>query len=422
MLKLRVIPCLDVKDGRVVKGVNFVSLRDAGDPVEQAAVYDAAGADELTFLDITASHENRDTILDVVSRTAARVFLPLTVGGGIRSTEDMRRLLLAGTDKCSVNSAAVARPDLVREAALKFGSQCVVVAVDAKQTAPGTWEVFTHGGRRNDRDRRDRVVPPSRFAGGGGDFADQHGPRRHRPAASTSTCCARSVRRGAGARRRLGRASARSTISPRAREAGATGTAGRQRVPFRHVHDRAGEAETRRRRAAGAPAARGGLSMAKVAKRKAPGGLAFKDRLAAKGKGDKAGKLRRALAVTVPEATGAVVLDRLWSVVVSRRDADPAVSHSARLLSRGPAKVAQKFGEEAVECLIEAVRGDRDALIGESADVLYHLLVLWVSAGVAPEEVWAELTRREGVSGIAEKASRSQASRVARALRTTKIP
>src|SRR5271165_1735079 len=149
MLKLRVIPCLDVKDGRVVKGVNFVFLRDAGDPVEQAAVYDAAGADELTFLDITASHENRDTILDVVSRTAARVFLPLTVGGGIRSTEDMRRLLLAGADKCSINSAAVARPELVAEAARKFGSQCVVVAVDAKQAAPGRWHVYTHGGRRD---------------------------------------------------------------------------------------------------------------------------------------------------------------------------------------------------------------------------------------------------------------------------------
>jgi cyclase len=147
VLKLRVIPCLDVKDGRVVKGVNFVALRDAGDPVEQAAIYDAAGADELTFLDITASHENRDTILDVVSRTAARIFLPLTVGGGIRSVGDMRRLLLAGADKCSMNSAAVARPELVREAAEKFGSQCVVVAVDARQAAPGRWEVFTHGGR-----------------------------------------------------------------------------------------------------------------------------------------------------------------------------------------------------------------------------------------------------------------------------------
>jgi cyclase len=148
MLKLRVIPCLDVKDGRVVKGVNFVALRDAGDPVEQAVLYDAAGADELCFLDITASHENRDTIVDVVARTAARVFLPLTVGGGVRSIEDMRRLLLAGADKCSINSAAVARPELVGEAARKFGSQCVVVAVDARQAGAGQWEVFTHGGRR----------------------------------------------------------------------------------------------------------------------------------------------------------------------------------------------------------------------------------------------------------------------------------
>ena len=148
MLKLRVIPCLDVKDGRVVKGVNFVSLRDAGDPVEQAAVYDAAGADELTFLDITATHEDRGTMLDVVARTAARVFLPLTVGGGIRTVADMRALLLAGADKCSLNSAAVARPELVGEAARKFGSQCVVVAVDAKRVADG-WHVFTHGGRRD---------------------------------------------------------------------------------------------------------------------------------------------------------------------------------------------------------------------------------------------------------------------------------
>ena len=134
------------------------------------------------------------------------------------------------------------------------------------------------------------------------------------------------------------------------------------------------------------------------------------------------GKLKRALNIQVPEQTGAVVLDRLWSVVMSRRDADPTVSQSARLLSRGPAKVAQKFGEEAVECIIEAVRGDKDAVISESADVLYHLLVVWVSTGVAPEEVWAELMRREGVSGIAEKASRAQTSLVARVLNTTKIP
>ncbi|MBU6448289.1 MAG: imidazole glycerol phosphate synthase subunit HisF [Rhodospirillales bacterium] len=148
MLKLRVIPCLDVKDGRVVKGVNFTSLRDAGDPVEQAALYDQAGADELTFLDITASSDNRDTILDVVHRTAQNVFLPLTVGGGIRTVQDMRRLLLAGADKCSINSAAISRPELISEAAEKFGSQCVVVAIDARQTGPGHWEVFSHGGRK----------------------------------------------------------------------------------------------------------------------------------------------------------------------------------------------------------------------------------------------------------------------------------
>jgi cyclase len=147
MLKARVIPCLDVKDGRVVKGVNFVDLRDAGDPVEQAAVYDAAGADELCFLDITASHEDRGTLLDIVHRTAERCFMPLTVGGGVRTTEDIRSLLLAGADKVSVNTAAVKNPDFVREAAEKFGAQLVVVAIDAKQTGSEKWEIFTHGGR-----------------------------------------------------------------------------------------------------------------------------------------------------------------------------------------------------------------------------------------------------------------------------------
>jgi len=148
MLKKRVIPCLDVKDGRTVKGVNFVDLVDAGDPVEQARLYDAEGADELTFLDITASSDNRATLYDVVARTAEQCFMPLTVGGGVRSLEDIRRLLLAGADKTSINTAAVERPSLVREAAEKFGSQCIVVAIDAKRTAPGKWEVFTHGGRR----------------------------------------------------------------------------------------------------------------------------------------------------------------------------------------------------------------------------------------------------------------------------------
>lgn len=147
MLKNRIIPCLDVKDGRVVKGVNFVGLIDAGDPVEAAAAYDAAGADELCFLDITASHENRDTIFDIVERTAERCFMPLTVGGGVRSAEDARALLLAGADKVGVNSAAVARPELVAEIADRFGSQCVVASVDARRSANGGWEVFTHGGR-----------------------------------------------------------------------------------------------------------------------------------------------------------------------------------------------------------------------------------------------------------------------------------
>src|ERR1700754_3307322 len=152
MLKMRVIPCLDVKDGRVVKGVNFVSLRDAGDPVEQALIYDAAGADELTFLDITASHEKRPILLDVVKRTASACFMPLTVGGGVRTLEDIRALLLAGADKVSINTEAVTRPEFVREAAEKFGSQCIVAAIDAKQGTHNhngpPFEVFTHGGRR----------------------------------------------------------------------------------------------------------------------------------------------------------------------------------------------------------------------------------------------------------------------------------
>ena len=148
MLKIRVIPCLDVKDGRVVKGVNFTHLVDAGDPVEQARVYDQAGADELTFLDITASAEDRSTLYDAVRRTAEQVFMPLTVGGGVRTVDDIRTLLLAGADKASINTAAVARPEFVAEAAERFGSQCIVVAIDAKSVSPGRWEVFTHGGRR----------------------------------------------------------------------------------------------------------------------------------------------------------------------------------------------------------------------------------------------------------------------------------
>jgi len=148
MLKTRIIPCLDVAEGRTVKGVNFIDLIDAGDPVEQAIAYNAAGADELVFLDIKATHENRGTMFDLATRTAEQCFMPLTIGGGVRTHHDVRDLLLAGADKVSFNSAAVADPDVVTEAAMRFGSQCIVVAIDAKTVAPGKWEIFTHGGRR----------------------------------------------------------------------------------------------------------------------------------------------------------------------------------------------------------------------------------------------------------------------------------
>jgi cyclase len=148
MLKTRIIPCLDVADGRVVKGVNFVNLRDAGDPVDAARAYDRAGADEICFLDIHATHENRATMFDVVTRTAEECFIPLTVGGGVRTVDDVRALLRAGADKVSFNSAAVANPDILADAAEQFGSQCIVCAIDAKTVAPGRWEIFTHGGRR----------------------------------------------------------------------------------------------------------------------------------------------------------------------------------------------------------------------------------------------------------------------------------
>ena len=147
MLKKRIIPCLDVKGGRVVKGINFVDLIDAGDPVEQASIYNQNGADEICFLDITASSDKRDILLDTVKKTAERCFVPLTVGGGVRSIQDIRNLLLAGADKVSINTAAIKNPDLIKESANKFGSQCIVVAIDAKKTKDNTWEVFTHGGR-----------------------------------------------------------------------------------------------------------------------------------------------------------------------------------------------------------------------------------------------------------------------------------
>ena len=148
MLKTRIIPCLDVAEGRVVKGINFIDLRDAGDPVDAARAYDLAGADEICFLDIHATHENRSTMFDMVRRTAEQIYIPLTVGGGVRTVADVRALLLAGADKVSFNSAAIANPEVVRDAAAQFGSQCIVCAIDAKTVSPGKWELFTHGGRK----------------------------------------------------------------------------------------------------------------------------------------------------------------------------------------------------------------------------------------------------------------------------------
>ena len=230
-------------DGRVVKGVQFVDLRDAGDPVEQARVYDAAGADELTFLDITASHENRDTILDVVARTAEQCFMPLTVGGGVRAVEDIRRLLLAGADKVSINSAAVARPEFVREAAEKYGDQCIVVAIDARQTSPGKWEVFTHGGRKGTG--LDAVDWARRMTElGAGEILltsmDRDGTGSGFDLELTPPCGRRA---GPGGRlRRRGHAG-----SPgRGRDPGRRlGRAGRLDLPFRRIHHRPGEGTSR---------------------------------------------------------------------------------------------------------------------------------------------------------------------------------
>ncbi len=239
MFKVRVIPCLDVKDGRVVKGVNFVDLRDAGDPVEAAIAYDAAGADELTFLDITASHENRDTILDVVRRTAEACFMPLTVGGGVRTIEDIRKLLASGADKVSINTAAVARRAFVKEAAEKFGDQCIVVAIDAKKVSkPGEAGPLgdLHPWRpQADRARRGRLRARGGRARRRRNPADLHGPRRHQ-AGFRHRAHPRDRRCGAGAGDRLGRR--RHARSPgrghprRPRHRGAGGLD----LPFRRVH------------------------------------------------------------------------------------------------------------------------------------------------------------------------------------------
>ncbi len=204
MLAKRIIPCLDVTGGRVVKGVNFTELRDAGDPVEIARRYDGQGADEITFLDITASSDNRDLILPIIEAVASTVFIPLTVGGGVRKVEDVRRLLNAGADKVSMNTSAVQNPQLVFDASQKHGSQCIVVAIDAKQVAPGKWEVFTHGGRNATGMDAVEWAHQDRTARRGRTAAHQHGPRRHQIRLRSGPD-ARRVGRGRHSRDRLGR-------------------------------------------------------------------------------------------------------------------------------------------------------------------------------------------------------------------------
>jgi cyclase len=240
MLAKRIIPCLDVTGGRVVKGVNFVELRDAGDPVEIAARYNEQGADELTFLDITATSDGRDLILHIIEAVASQVFIPLTVGGGVRTVADVRRLLNAGADKVSFNSAAVANPQVIREASAKYGAQCIVVAIDAKRrrrpgrARPG-WDVYTHGGRKNTG--LDAVAWAKQMAEHGRrrDPADQHGPRRHqerlRPGADP-----RRERRGAGAGDRLGRRGQPGAPGRRHPHRRRRRGAGRQHLPLRRIH------------------------------------------------------------------------------------------------------------------------------------------------------------------------------------------
>ena len=347
MLKNRVIPCLDVKDGRVVKGVNFVDLVDAGDPVAQARVYDRAGADELCVLDITASSDNRGILYDVVGGIAEAVFMPLTVGGGVRTLDDIRGLLLAGADKVSINTAAVHDPDFVARAATKFGSQCVTVAIDAKAVDDG-WQVFTHGGRT-----------PT-----GLDAVDW---ARRMAAAGAGEILLTSMDRDGtklGFDLDLTRAVADAVTVP-VIASGGVGT-------LQHLVD--------------------GITVGHATAVLAASIFHFGTHTIGDAKAVLSG-------AGVPVRAGppdGTVLDGLFTVIESRRGADPASSYTARLFDKGTAKIAQKLGEEAVETVIEGIRGDRARLTEESADLLYHLLVMWADAGVSPQTVWTALQRRAG--------------------------
>jgi cyclase len=375
MLKVRLIPCLDVKDGRVVKGVRFVDLKDAGDPVEIAKAYDAAGADELCFLDITASHEDRGILLDVVRRTADQCFMPLTVGGGVRSLADIRNLLLAGADKVSINTAAITDPQLVAEASRKFGAQCIVVAIDAKRVpgaadaAPG-FEIFTHGGRR----------PTGLDAV---DFA------RKVAALGAGEILLTSMDRdgtGEGFDIELTRSVADAVDIPVIASGGA-GTLDHLIAGVRDGH------------ASAVLAASifhfGTHTIAEAKARMAAAAIPV--RLT----GDPSWP-----SAIDPERLA--VIDGLVRIIRERRTASPDESYTAKLLAEGVEKCAKKVGEEAVETALSAMAGDRLRIAEEAADLTYHLLVLLEATGTPLAAVLDVLASRAGIGGLEVKAGRKK--------------
>jgi len=374
MLKVRVIPCLDVMGGRVVKGVRFVDLKDAGDPVEIAKAYDAAGADELCFLDITASHEDRGILLDVVRRTADQCFMPLTVGGGVRSIADIRSLLLAGADKVSINTAAINDPQLIAEASRKFGAQCIVVAIDAKRVpaadgAAAHFELFTHGGRR-----------PTGL--------DAVGFARKVAALGAGEILLTSMDRdgtGEGFDIDLTRAVADAVDIP-VIASGGVGSLDHLIAGVRDGH------------ASAVLAASifhfGTHSIAEAKARMAAAGIPV--RMASAG-------------FAAPLDQGRLaVLNELVRIIAARRSASPDDSYTAKLFAEGVEKCAKKVGEEAVETALSAMTGDRARIAEEAADLTYHLLVLLEATGTPFLDVLDVLAGRMGIGGLEVKAWRKK--------------
>jgi cyclase len=375
MLKVRVIPCLDVKDGRVVKGVRFVDLKDAGDPVEIAKAYDAAGADELCFLDITASHEDRGILLDVVRRTADQCFMPLTVGGGVRSLADIRALLLAGADKVSINTAAINDPQLVADAARKFGAQCIVVAIDAKRVpvaagATPRFELLTHGGRRPTG--LDAVEFATKVAAlGAGEILltsiDRDGT-------------------GQGFDIELVRTVADAVGIP-VIASGGVGSLDHLVAGVRDGH------------ASAVLAASifhfGTHTIAEAKARLAAAGIPVRRAVEShRDAGLDPGRL--------------AVLEQLACIIRDRRTASPEESYTAKLFAEGIEKCAKKVGEEAVETALSAMAGDRARIAEEAADLTYHLLVLLEATGTPLAAVLDVLASRFGIGGLEVKAWRKK--------------